>query len=59
MADDLDNRGTRDEASININEEHELQYWMKEFDVTEAELRMAVAAAGTSVAALKDHLGIK
>ncbi|RZL87497.1 MAG: DUF3606 domain-containing protein [Variovorax sp.] len=59
MADDLHKRGPRDRASINVNEEHELQYWMKEFDVTEEKLRMAVAEVGTSVAGVKDHLGLK
>jgi len=28
MADDLTNRGARDRSRINVNEEHEVRYWV-------------------------------
>lgn len=59
MPDDLSNRGPQDRSRINVNEVHELRYWTKEFGVTEARLRSAVAAAGSSVAAVKKYLDIR
>lgn len=59
MADDLSNRGPQDAARINVNEQHELRYWTRTFGVTEARLRSAVAAAGTSADAVRKYLGIK
>lgn len=57
MADDLTNRGPQDRAQINVNEDHEMRYWTVACDVAEAELRMAVAAVGTSSEAVRDYLG--
>jgi hypothetical protein len=57
MADDLSNRGPQDRARVNVNETHELRYWTKELGVTEAQLRAAVAAAGTSAQAVRNYLG--
>jgi hypothetical protein len=59
MADDLTQRGPQDAARINVNEHHELRYWTQTFGVTEAKLRSAVAAAGTSTEAVRKYLGIK
>jgi hypothetical protein len=57
MADDLSNRGPQDRSRVNVNETHELRYWTKELGVTEAQLRAAVAAAGTSAQAVRSYLG--
>lgn len=57
MADDLGNRGPQDRSRVNVNETHELRYWTKELGVTEAQLRAAVAAAGTSAQAVRNYLG--
>lgn len=57
MADDLSNRGPQDRSRVNVNETHELRYWTKELGVTEAQLRAAVAAAGTSAQAVRNYLG--
>lgn len=59
MADDLSNRGPQDRSQINVNESHEMRYWTQALGVTEAKLRSAVAAAGTSAHAIRDYLGVK
>lgn len=56
MADDLNNRGAKDRARINVNEEHELRYWTKELGVTEEQLRAAVKSAGVMAADVRKHL---
>lgn len=44
--DDMDKTGGQDRLRININQEHELDYWTSRFDVTRDELRAAVEQAG-------------
>ena len=41
---------------VNIYEEHELNYWTKEFGISERELKLAVMEAGTSAEAVKKYL---
>lgn len=49
---------TRDHTRIDLSELLEVRYWCKELDITEAELRQAVADAGSSeVCRVRDHLG--
>ncbi|MDM0001187.1 DUF3606 domain-containing protein [Variovorax sp. J22P240] len=59
MADDLDNRGPEDRSRINVNEPHEVRYWMQRFDVTEEDLRKAVAEVGVAVDRIAEQLGKK
>ena len=57
MPDDLDNRGVQDRGRIDINEPHEVRYWVHRFGVTEEDLRKAVAEVGVSVDRIAEHLG--
>lgn len=57
MADDLSKRRPQDASKINVHEAWELEYWCKELGVTPAQLKAAVQAVGTSVSAVKKHLG--
>ncbi|MGJ7506004.1 DUF3606 domain-containing protein [Variovorax sp. GT1P44] len=57
MADDLENRGAQDRSRININEAHEVRYWVQRFDVTEEDLRKAVAEVGVSADRVAEFLG--
>ncbi|AXA92869.1 DUF3606 domain-containing protein [Massilia sp. YMA4] len=57
MADNLQNRGPQDRNRINVNEPWELRYWTQELGLSEDELREAVKAAGTSVSAVREHVG--
>lgn len=59
MPDDLSQAGAQDRSRININEPHEVRYWTQRFDVSEEDLRRAVAQVGVSVEAVAQHLGKK
>jgi len=56
MADDPNKTGPEDVSRVNVNQEHERRHWCREFACTEAELREAVKAVGTSVAAVEAYL---
>jgi hypothetical protein len=57
MAVDLVNRIPQDCTRIDVNEIQEVSYWTDTLGVTEQALRMAVAEAGVSTAAVSVHLG--
>jgi len=46
-----------DEAFIDITALRDVDYWTDALGVTEAELRLAVAAVGDSAQDVRDHLG--
>jgi hypothetical protein len=56
MADNLTNRGPADRNRINVTEEWELNYWMKELGCTAEELRAAIKAVGTTAADVRARL---
>jgi len=45
-----------DPQRINVKEDYEFRYWLKELGCTPNDLRDAVKAVGTSVDAVKQHL---
>ena len=57
MADDKSKKGPQDAGRINIHEAYEVEYWTKALGVTAQRLREAVAAVGTSAAAVRRYLG--
>lgn len=58
MPDDLKRSAPEDPNFINVNQPHEVVFWTKELGVSEARLRHAVAAVGTSTAAVRKYLGL-
>jgi len=56
MADDLSNRGQADRLRINVNEKHELAYWIEELAVTEPQLRELIHAHGVMAADVRKAL---
>jgi hypothetical protein len=54
--DDLNQRNSPDSKLISLKEDHEVRYWTKALDVTEEQLRKAVAAVGTSAEKVREHL---
>jgi hypothetical protein len=56
MADYPNEKGPPDSRRVNIYEDHELNYWIKELNVSQEELRMAVMEVGTSAEAVKKYL---
>ncbi|RZL67550.1 MAG: DUF3606 domain-containing protein [Variovorax sp.] len=57
MSDELSHRGAQDRSRIDINEAHEVDYWVERFGVNETELRLAVAEVGVATDAVSQHLG--
>jgi hypothetical protein len=56
----MDNKsklGQPDRSKINMHEEYEVKYWVKELGVTKEELTQAVAKVGNSAAAVRKQLG--
>lgn len=56
MADDLKQTGRADDQRINVDQDHELNYWSKELGVSRDELRRAVQQAGPMVRDVRQHL---
>jgi hypothetical protein len=56
VADDLKQAGKPDDARINVEQEHELNYWSEKFGVSREELRKAVQAAGPMVKDVRQQL---
>ncbi|RZI74177.1 MAG: DUF3606 domain-containing protein [Variovorax sp.] len=55
MADDP-RKTALDRKLISLDEQHEIRSWCESLGCTEAQLREAVHAAGTSAAAVRDYL---
>jgi Protein of unknown function (DUF3606) len=56
MADDLKQTGRQDDQRINLEQDHEVNYWSKELGVSREELRRAVEQAGPVVKNVRQHL---
>jgi hypothetical protein len=56
MADDLKNSGGSDRRKINVNQDHEVQYWTKALGVTPEQLKAAVKAVGVEAEDVRKHL---
>ena len=56
MADDPTKRGAADRSRVNINEDHELDYWTKRFGCSRDQLKRAVEKAGPMVADVQREL---
>ena len=57
MADDLKSRGAQDRARVNVNEDHEVQYWTQKWGVSKEQLAASVKKVGVSVDAVAQELG--
>ena len=57
MADNLKDAGGQDRSRINVNQQHELDYWTKKWNVTPSQLRDAVERAGPMAASVAKALG--
>ena len=56
MSDDLRQTGRQDDQRINLDQDHEVNYWSKELGVSREELRRAVEQAGPMVKNVRQHL---
>jgi len=57
MPDNPKKKRPLDVSRINIHQPHEVAYWCSALGVSEAKLREAVMAVGTSAAAVRRYLG--
>lgn len=56
MSDDKDERGPQDSSRVAMDEDYEVRYWTKKFDVSREELQKAVDAVGNSAGAVEKRL---
>ena len=56
MADELKQTGKADDTSINVEQDHEVNYWSKKLGASREQLRGAVAKVGSMVKNVRDHL---
>ena len=54
--DDKTQKGPQDSSRINVNEDYEVRYWTKKFNVSQQQLEDAVRKVGVSAAAVEQHL---
>lgn len=57
MTDSLKIRGPQDPNTVNIHQDHEIEYWTKKWNVSKLQLIAAVQAVGTSATAVAKRLG--
>lgn len=56
MPDDLTKKRPQDADKINVSQQHEIDYWTKALNTTEAKLRVAVSKVGPYVSAVREYL---
>ncbi len=56
IMDNTTKTSSHDESRINVQKDHELNYWADKFDVTKVKLKAAINAAGTSVNEVEAYL---
>jgi len=56
MTDDSIRKESADLRRVNVHEEHELKYWVKEFGVSKERIIEAVYAVGTSAETVRKYL---
>jgi hypothetical protein len=56
MADDKMQKRPQDALRVNIDEDHEVQYWSRKFSVTRAQLVAAVNKVGVMAADVEKEL---
>ena len=56
MTDDLTRKRPEDPTKINVNQDWEVDYWTKKFNVPKKDLENAVKKVGPSTEKVKKHL---
>lgn len=57
MSDDKNDRAPRDAQRVNVNEDYEVRYWTRKWNVSEQQLRDAVKRAGVMADDVAKALG--
>jgi hypothetical protein len=58
MTDNLTAREQPDRSKINMNQDHEVRYWTRHFNVSKEELQKAIDKVGNSAATVRKELGV-
>lgn len=56
MTDSLTMKAQPDRSKINMNQEHEVRYWIKHLNISKEQLQKAVDKVGNSAAAVRKEL---
>lgn len=56
MSDDKTKKRPQDASRVNIHQPYEVNWWCDKFNCTEAQLKAAVQAVGTSAKAVQAYL---
>jgi len=56
--DSLKKHAQPDRSKINLDQPHELKYWTRALNVSDAEIRAAIEKVGNSAAAVRKELGL-
>ena len=57
MADQRASRGKKDRTRIDLDDDHELRYWARKFDVSRTDLKRAVDRVGVVAKDVAAYLG--
>ena len=57
MSDDTSRRGPQDRSRVNVQQDHELQYWSKKWGISPEELKRIVDQVGPSTKDVARRLG--
>ena len=57
MVDERMNRAGKDRTRIDVDDDHDLRYWSRRFDVSRNAIRRAVATVGALAENVARHLG--
>jgi hypothetical protein len=58
MMDSLTTKAQPDRSKINMNQEHEVRYWIKHLNISKEQLQKAVDKVGNSAAAVRKELAM-
>jgi hypothetical protein len=56
MPDNLEKKIPLDKSRVNLSQRHEIDYWCKEFNISENKLKELVKLHGISVAEIRNNL---
>ncbi|ABD08595.1 conserved hypothetical protein [Rhodopseudomonas palustris HaA2] len=54
--DNLKKRGVEDRSKINMHEDYEVKYWIKQLGITKEQLQRLIDKVGNSAAAVRKEL---
>lgn len=56
MVDDLNKRRPQDQTKVNLSQPWEVEYWTREFGISEVRLRTIITNVGNGVGAIREYI---